>query len=64
MTRIILYNPHSQNQRRCVKIEQDEWTKHQLTLKKLWVLENKTLDDVKNIMTDQHGFTASYVTFV
>jgi hypothetical protein len=62
MSRIILYNPHSQSQRRYVKIEQDEWTKHQSTLEKLWVLENRILDDVKNIMTDQHSFSASYAT--
>jgi Clr5 domain len=41
-------------------IRSNEWMKYQSTLKQLWMLENKSLRDVRKIMAEQHGFNASY----
>jgi hypothetical protein len=58
--RIFHYDPHSQQQRRGLRIKNDEWTKYQSTLEQLWMLENKSLGDVRKIMAEQYGFNASY----
>lgn len=37
------------------------FTKHKATIARLYLAEGRTLDDVRDIMTKTHHFTASYV---
>jgi hypothetical protein len=36
-----------------------EWTQYKAQIEQLYILEGKTLEEVKNVLETQHGFIAS-----
>lgn len=48
---------------RASRIPADQWTKHQDTIKSLYIDREKTLGEVVEIMKREHNFYATYVGF-
>ena len=51
---------HARRQR----VPSRQWEKHRELIKSLYVNEDKTLTATRQVMKDEHGFDASYVTCI
>lgn len=41
----------------------DQWNAHKDRLTRLYVLRNKTLEQIQDLMKTEYGFDATYVAF-
>lgn len=41
----------------------DQWNAHKDRLTRLYVLKNKTLEQIQDLMKTEYGFDATYVAF-
>jgi hypothetical protein len=54
--------PGTPTSHRATRISDEQWTKHRGTIEELYIDQEKTLNEVVEIMKKEHKFHATYVT--